>query len=153
MALMTSQKNEWLRLLFSLEPYKPGKGTYARQGSFAAFVVMIVYGAYSFSQMQSDPTMKWGVPVAVGLVATWLAYRVVHYPRFAEFLINTEAEIGKVSWPSWKELKASTAVVVIMVVIMGTYLFLVDTFWKWLLGGVLGILKIGGLFGGGGSGM
>lgn len=152
MALLTNSKNEWIRLLLSAEAYKPGKGAIARNGTFAVVVGMIVWGMYSFSQLQTDPTLKWGLPAAVGGVLAWVAYRLIHYPRFADFLINTEAEINKVTWPTWQELKVSTGVVVTMILLMAVFLFLTDTFWKWFLT-VLGVLKIGGLFGGGGAGM
>lgn len=152
MALFTSSKTEWIRLLLSNEQYKPGKGATIRYATLGTIIVIICFGGYAWMQTQSDPTLRIAPPVAVGLLLTWMAYRLIHYPRFADFLINTEAEVNKVSWPSYEELKASTGVVVMMVVIMAVFLFTTDSFWKWLLG-VLGILKIGGLFGGGGVGM
>lgn len=152
MALLTNPKNEWIRLMLSAEQYKPGKGALVRNGTLIVAVLIIVAGMHAWSQTHTDPMVRWGAPVIVGGLLGWVVYRLINYQPFAEFLINTEAEINKVTWPTKKEVKASTAVTVVLVVMMGVFLFVADTFWKWMLT-MLGILKIGGLFGGGGSGM
>lgn len=152
MALMTGTANELWRAFASAQQYKPGQGSLARNGTLGALGVLIVFGMYSWSGTQSQPLYKWGLPLALGALAGWIAFRAIHYPRFADFLISTEAEMNKVSWPSRAELRASTIVVLVNVFLLALFLFVADTFWKWVLG-QLGILKIGGLFGGGGSGM
>lgn len=154
MAMLTSTKSEIFRTLFTVQPYKAGHGSKARRGTLAALGILIVTGMYSWSQVQAEQVamIKWGLPLIFGALAGWVSYRLVHYPRFADFLIATEAEMAKVSWPGTGELKASTVVVLLMVVLMAVFLFLTDTFWKWLLKSI-GILKIGGLIGGGGAGM
>lgn len=154
MALLTGSKGDFVRAMLSSQPYKPGQGSWARHGTLAAAGLLIVGGMYSWMQTQpeSDPALKWGVPVLLGIVAGWMAYRLVHYPRFADFLISTEAEMNKVSWPGYQELKISTVVVLATMVLMAVFLFVADSFWKYLLYW-LGILKIGGLMGGGGAGM
>ncbi len=42
------------------------------------------------------------------------------------FLIDTQAELNKVSWPSRAELVGSTVVVIICAVILGAYIFGID---------------------------
>lgn len=154
MAIMTGSTGDLIRSILSAQPYKPGQGSLARNGTLAALGVLIAFGVYSWStsQTQAAPVFKWGFPVLVGGVLGWIAYRMVHYPRFADFLISTEAEMNKVSWPSKGELKASTMVVLANVFFLALFLFLADLFWRMVLGAI-GILKIGSLFGGGGSGM
>ncbi|MEK7486103.1 MAG: preprotein translocase subunit SecE, partial [Planctomycetota bacterium] len=48
------------------------------------------------------------------------------YIRGSDFLIETEAELRKVSWPNRDELIGSSTVVVITVIVLSTYLGLVD---------------------------
>lgn len=154
MAMLTGSNGEFLRTLVTPQPYKPGQGTYTRQGTFATIVVLVLYGMYSWMQMQSanQPFVKWGVPLIGGAIGCWIAYRVIHFPRFADFLISTEAEMNKVSWPSWRELKISTVVVLLSTVFLAVFLFVADTCWQLLLS-AMGILKIGGLLGGSIQGM
>ena len=46
--------------------------------------------------------------------------------RTAEFLKEVRVEATKVSWPSRKELRDSTVVVIIMTLIMAAILFVLD---------------------------
>ena len=70
----------------------------------------------------------------------WVAYRLVNFPSFADFLIAVEAEMNKVSWPTRIELFRSSIVVLIMMFAFGIFLAGCDIFWKLLLSWGLGIL-------------
>lgn len=152
MAMLTGRASEWIRPLLSASLYKPGMGQKVRQSTVVGIAGLVIWGAYSFAQGKPVGSPDFVIALVVSILGTWVAWRVTHVPRFADFLINTEAEVNKVSWPSWADLKMSTTVVVGLVVLTATFLFVTDTFWKWLLT-MIGILKIGGLFGGGGIGM
>ncbi len=43
-----------------------------------------------------------------------------------DFLIETDKEMRKVSWPTWAELRGSSFVVVIVTVFLGVYLYVID---------------------------
>jgi len=148
MATLTGSQNEFLRTLLSGGAYKPTQGQYARYATLGALLILVGLGVYSWSLLytNANPLMKWGIPVPVGLVFAWISYRLIHFPRFADFLISTESEMAKVKWPSWSELRAATAVILINVVIMAVFLFTTDLFWQYLLY-YLGILKIPQFFG------
>ena len=156
MASMTGSKGEFLRALLSSQPYKPGQGTMARNGTIAAIAVLVVAGAYSWSQAAAagDPVSKWVLPFVFGAVAMWIGYRLVHFPRFADFLISTEAEMNKVSWPSWREVRTSTVVVLVSTFFLAACLFVFDMIWRFLLI-CLGVLQMGfdKMLGPGGSGL
>jgi preprotein translocase subunit SecE len=145
MASLISQNQLWQEL-FSAQQYKPGQGARARWGTFAVLAIIVVLGGWSWKVTHTSSTewVRWGVPFVGVLLGFWFSYRLIHYPRFADFLIATEAEMNKVSWPSKLELKSSTIVVLIFVVSMAAFLFLVDFFWRFLLRDILGILKFGG---------
>ena len=46
--------------------------------------------------------------------------------RSRRFLVEVRQEMGRVTWPSRKEVYATTLVVILFSVVMGVYLWLVD---------------------------
>lgn len=67
--------------------------------------------------------------IAIGFVIlalVLLAYFCFRHQRVSNFLIDTESEMRKVSWPTVNEVGASSLVVIIVIVILGIYLFFVD---------------------------
>lgn len=70
-----------------------------------------------------------GIPTFLALLGIWFAYRLVNYPKFADFLISVEAEMDKVSWPDRTYLYRATAVVLSVMVLMSAYLWLWDIAW------------------------
>jgi preprotein translocase SecE subunit len=73
------------------------------------------------------------VPILLFVAACWLAWRVVNWPTFADFLIATEAEMNKVSWTTRKRLYQDTIVVLVTVVLFTLFLFAVDVLWVKIL--------------------
>lgn len=53
------------------------------------------------------------------------------------FLQEAWAEFHRVQWPSRKEVRAATFVVITLVVIVALYLFLVDWLLSWLFQAIL----------------
>jgi len=43
-----------------------------------------------------------------------------------EFIKDTRKELNNVSWPSWREVRSTTIVVIISVFFFGFFLFIVD---------------------------
>ena len=75
-----------------------------------------------------------GVPLAALVLGLWFSFRIVHVPRFADFLIAVEAEMNKVSWPSTTELIKSSLVVIIVIFLLTGVLFGYDLLWRAVLG-------------------
>ena len=46
---------------------------------------------------------------------------------FATYVQQTREELRKCTWPTWEELKGSTVVIVISIVLLGGFTFLVDS--------------------------
>src|SRR5262249_15458746 len=83
------------------------------------------------------------VPILLGLLLLWFAWRIVNWPVFADFLIATEAEMHKVSWTSRKRLVQDTIVVLTTVFLMTVFLFIVDIVWiKVLSWRPIGVLQV-----------
>jgi preprotein translocase SecE subunit len=62
---------------------------------------------------------------AAGALFAWL-WRGGYIVRFADYVRATKEELRKCSWPSWAELKGSTVVVAISIIILGGFTVLVD---------------------------
>jgi preprotein translocase SecE subunit len=46
--------------------------------------------------------------------------------RLAAYVAETREELKKCAWPSWEELKGSTALIIIMVALLGAYVMVID---------------------------
>jgi preprotein translocase subunit SecE len=68
----------------------------------------------------------------VGGVFAWL-WRGGHLAKFQAYIRATKEELRKCTWPTWDELKGSTVVVAISIVILGGFTMLVDLVFTWLV--------------------
>jgi preprotein translocase subunit SecE len=63
--------------------------------------------------------------VVVGGVFAWL-WRAGHLARLTAYVQQTKEELRKCTWPSLEELKGSTVVVAISILILGAFTVAVD---------------------------
>jgi preprotein translocase SecE subunit len=153
---------------FSTQRLKPMQGQKVRRATMLGIILLIAAGIYSLlnhgtlnsvHNLPTDnawairvpftafsqpilPDVKYTVPLILAAVGVWLAFRIVHVPVFADFLIATEAELNKVSWPTRKSVVQDTIVVLTTVLMLTVFLFLVDIAWGWLLSRpVVGVLR------------
>jgi preprotein translocase SecE subunit len=66
-------------------------------------------------------------PAVLFLIVAFVVWKISNKPKAAEFLIETEGELKKVSWPAKKEWVNSSMAVMVVIVIFVAYLFAVDT--------------------------
>lgn len=66
------------------------------------------------------------VLAVIALACLWGILKVYSSPRVADFLIETEGEMKKVSWPGKSEVVGATGVVIITVLLLGVFLFASD---------------------------
>jgi len=132
---MATMGGDYVRTLTSAGAYKPGQGNWARLGTLAVLILAVLGGAYAWTRTTSNTSnaVKYGVPAVVGAALGWAAYRLIHWPRYADFLITTESEMNKVSWPSRQEVKTSTIVVLVLAIFLAIFLSTVDWLWQWIL--------------------
>ena len=134
------------------EFYKSGHGYYTRMGTAIGSGIMLVLGCWALYETlggmrTENPTVKaWlqaGIPAVVFAVLGVLIFKLVNMQRFADFLIQTEGEMKKVSWSSKKEIITSTKVVIITVILMAAILAVIDIsfakIFEWI-----GVLKVMG---------
>jgi preprotein translocase subunit SecE len=70
--------------------------------------------------------VKLGVLVAVVGTVFAILWRKGHLARFALYVRETLEELKKCSWPTWDELKGSTVVIAISIVLVGGFTVVVD---------------------------
>ena len=134
--------------LFQTGLYRRNLGRVTRQVTFGTLLLGVAFGCWRLSQEiggwaifgRYARAAEIGIPLALAAAGAWLAYRLVNYPRFAEFLIAVEAEMAKVSWPTRGELVRSSIVVIVVILGLAIVLFGYDAFWKMLLR----VLRVGG---------
>ncbi len=120
------------RGFFSL--YKPGQGKWVRWGTVAAMAIIVLTGTWWISEKElaTQEAMYKVLAAAIWtLLGAFLTFWLVNSPKMAEFMIMTESEMRKVSWPTRKEVIAATKVVILVTLILGVILYFVDAFFLW----------------------
>lgn len=137
-----------------MEMYKKGQGFYTRFICFLLIALLSFFATYRlyyfgevFGPFWEDADREYtawadSIPILGEMINPgflisalfWivsllvLAWAFFIYARSSEFLIETESELRKVSWPSREELISSSIVVVFTVIILSAYLGIVDVF-------------------------
>ena len=65
----------------------------------------------------------WGAVVGIIFVVLW---RKGYLLQLTNYVQQTREELRKCTWPTWDELKGSTVVVTISIIILGGFVVLVD---------------------------
>lgn len=126
--------------------YRKDQGRYARMVAFWTLTLLMAYGCLggfvivldrnlpeSFNQTLVEQFPLFGslkvstvfAFVALGVCA-WVIYRILNRPKAADLLIDTEAEMRKVTWPSLPETWAGTLAVMLTVVVLFGFLTFAD---------------------------
>ncbi len=109
-----------------------------------AIAVFFIIAASTLSNnlpVKSAEAIRVGLPMLIGALGVWFAYRIVNYAPVADFLVAVQSEMDKVSWPTWPQLWRATVVVLVTMVFLAVSLFLFDIVWQFIFRGV-GFLKI-----------
>jgi preprotein translocase SecE subunit len=114
-----------------LELIKKGQGTTARATAYALGAALIVYGAIRLYAsigvgavlatnlpLIGDLTIRKVVATVVGGLALLGLHLVLNRERSVDLLVDTEAEMRKVTWPTWPEVLNATVVVVFVTVVL-----------------------------------
>lgn len=125
-----------------------------RFGVTAVVAALLGIGAYLISRQPVAEELRrslFGVNIPVDvpiillvsagcfLLFTGIAVALLNTPKYADFLIETEGEIKKVSWPPQKEYVAASMAVIVVIVFVFCFLWLTDS----VLSEIFARLKIG----------
>ncbi len=130
-----------------MKVYKEDQGRLARMAAFWSLTLFVLFGCTFLYDVliqydsMSTPIGDKQIPIvsvdlnwaflisfsvfAVGVV---LLLRWQQRPKVADLLIDTEAELRKVTWPTGPEVMNSSMVVVVCVLLIGAFLALADLF-------------------------
>lgn len=119
----------------ALEIYKRGQGSAARVTTAIGLGLFGLFGLYDLYTKGLD---TWDTPAFAGIewrmivtsvvaagCAALVAW-VVNGRKTTDFLIVTESELRKVSWPTRRELQRQTTVVVVFTLLLGVIIFSAD---------------------------
>jgi preprotein translocase SecE subunit len=124
--------------------YKKDQGRYARMFSFWALFLLVGYGCFGDLVItlrgwigQSDPWVEelpllgdvdlaMAISIGILVVSGLVIHRLLNRPKSVDMLIETEAEMRKVTWPSFAETWTGTLAVILTVAVLFVYLFTSD---------------------------
>jgi len=123
--------------LLQASVYKPNQGRIVRQLTAVAIWVIVGLGCWSLygtlrGSLEAGSYLTPGIPAVLLAAGLWFGFRVVNWPRFADFLIAVEAEMKKVTWPSREELIRASIVVIFTIFFLAVTLFLFDIVWRFI---------------------
>lgn len=119
--------------LFQTGVYKRSQGRWSRQVTFAAIAILVLFTSFRLYHAGWLDARSSNAFLAIGIsfFGLWAAFRLVNVPQFADFLIAVEAEMNKVSWPTWPELFRASIVVIFVIFSMAIVLFGFDVAWQY----------------------
>jgi len=120
--------------LLRTKRYKPTQGKVARLLTGISIAVLFFCCAYTFycHTIGWEPVVRSVITLVIAVLGGWLAFRTIHWAPFADFLVSVEAEMMKVSWPSYAETHSSTVVVLVVLGLLAVVIFAFDIFWYWV---------------------
>lgn len=143
-----SDETSLVQELLSLRLYKQNQGRVVRQVTAIAIALCLAAAAWRMRVTvlggeSISVSLREGISTAVLVIGVWFAFRVVNWPTFANFLIQVEAEMDKVTWATWDYLKRATTIVLVTMLILGVYLFGWDILWQQIFAAI-GFLETSG---------
>jgi preprotein translocase subunit SecE len=136
-----SSEGGFWKSLFQAGLYKPTQGRIVRQVTAAVLGLLFLLLAYEIANAGWVLNLfrkglsggQYMLMTVLGLIGAWVAYRLVNFPRLADFLISVEAEMNKVSWPVMHQIIRASVVVIFVILAMSLLLLGFDVIWTSLL--------------------
>ena len=124
---------------------KPGQARMVRGTALGAIAALTAFGCATLYSLRSDESL-WGMALgaqevygqnfairpmlfpslAVFFTVMFVVYLLVNRVLWTDFLVETEGELKKVSWPKRQEYIGSSIVVVVVVLVVSVFLFVSD---------------------------
>jgi preprotein translocase subunit SecE len=130
------ERDTLLNSIVSTEIYQRRQGKIVRRSTGGVILLGFVLASqalYNSVLFDFGQTVAYWIVGSIIAVGAWLSFRIINHPPFAEFLIDVEAEMAKVTWPSWAELQRATVVVLGTMFIFSILLFGYDIVWQKVL--------------------
>ena len=122
------------------EVYKKGQGTAARWVTAAALGGFAGFGSFELQRFLDERAwsarnvslglVQLSLSVLIGMVAFVIAAALIglliNNKRLVDYLIASQVELRKVSWPTRPELKRQTVVVIVTILLFSVILLMAD---------------------------
>ena len=103
-------------------------------------VALLAGGVFAFYWFDQAPTLYRALGlVAVAIVALGIAYATEPGRRLWHFAQDSRTELRRVVWPTRTEAVQTTLIVLVIVFLVGIFLWLLDMFLRWGFGLVTGV--------------
>jgi preprotein translocase subunit SecE len=124
---MESQNQKWVNLSYLAAAALLGYIVFSASGK--------IVGLYDLeARVRNIDLILRGVSVIAGAILFLVLYK---NEDASQFMNEVMVELSRVAWPTSKDTRSATGIVIIMVVISGLILGLLDYFWvqmlKWIL--------------------
>lgn len=96
--------------------------------------VLLLVGFYGFYQFADQPLLYrvLGILLFV-IVAAGIALTTTKGRALTSFMQAARTEVRKMVWPTRAETLQTTAVILVVVILVGLFLWLLDTFLGWIM--------------------
>ena len=138
------QRETMLASMVSADLYQRKQGKIVRRCTAGAILLGFILAGQAFYNsvlIDFGSDASYYIVAGIYLLGAWFAFRVINYPVFADFLIDVETEMSKVTWRSWAELQRATVVVLVTMFMFSALLFGYDIAWQWFLTAT-GVLRL-----------
>ena len=124
---------------------KPGQARMVRTTALGAIAGLTAFGCATLYSLPTEGSLWWSQlaykdvfgqmfsirpmlfpALAVFFTVTFVVFLLVNRPPWTDFLVETEGEMKKVSWPKRQDYIGSSAVVIVVVMVVSMFLFVAD---------------------------
>jgi len=105
----------------------------------ALAAVLVLAGFYGFYEYANEPLLYrvLGILLFV-IVAAGIALTTTKGRALMGFMQSARTEVRKMVWPTRAETLQTTLVILVVVVLVGLFLWLLDTFLGWVMSMIIG---------------
>ncbi|ANJ67743.1 preprotein translocase subunit SecE [Halothiobacillus diazotrophicus] len=102
-------------------------------------IVLLIGGVAAFYLLGKEPLfVRVAALVAALLIATGVLYTTSVGKTIWQFAFDSRVEVRKMVWPSRQETTQTTLVVVLLIVVIGLFLWGVDSLLAWIVRSIAG---------------
>ncbi len=101
--------------------------------------ILLLVGFYGFYQFADQPLLYrvLGILLFV-IIAAGIALTTAKGRALTSFMQSARTEVRKMVWPTRAETLQTTLVILVVVVLVGLFLWLLDTFLGWIMSMIIG---------------
>lgn len=102
-------------------------------------VLVLIAGIAGFYWISSEPLfVRVALMIAAVAVALGIAYTTAVGKSLWRFAVDSRTEVRKMVWPTRNEALQTTLVVFLLVILIGLFLWLVDSLLAWIVRSITG---------------